>query len=125
MRRSLALTITLLCILLALAMSSSGFVMAHTAASHQAATHTVKIVNIKGGKFAFSPATITIKVGQTVTWKNKTGTEHTATANNFSAFNTNTIPPGHTASHKFKKAGTFKYHCTFHTNMLGTVKVTR
>ena len=37
-------------------------------------------VEIKG--FAFNPASVTIKVGETVTWTNKDGTTHTVTADN-------------------------------------------
>lgn len=85
--------------------------------SHGQATH---VVTIK--KFAFHPKVITIKKGQTVTWVNDSSTQHTATSNSL-AFDTGTINPHHKAHHTFKKTGTFKYHCSFHSFMNGTVIV--
>ena len=35
-----------------------------------------------------------------------------------------TLSPGQTYSRRFKKAGTFKYHCSFHSEMVGKVVVT-
>ena len=123
MRRSLTLWFASLLVIAALAATSIGLASARTGATQQATLHLVKIVKISGGKFAFKPSTIKIKVGQTVTWKNTTKTQHTATANNFS-FNLGPIAKsgGH-VSHKFKKAGRFKYSCLFHPYMMGTVKV--
>jgi plastocyanin len=72
--------------------------------------------------FKFSPATITIHVGDTITWTNVGPTEHTATANNGS-FNTGILKKGASASHTFTQAGTFAYICTIHPFMHGTVVV--
>lgn len=70
--------------------------------------------------FAFSPATVTIGVGETVTWTNGGQEDHTATG---SGFATGTVSPGGSASHTFTSAGTFAYVCDFHPNMKGTVEV--
>jgi plastocyanin len=36
----------------------------------------------------------------------------------------NTIAPGATFSHVFRKAGTFRYHCSIHPSMKGKIVVT-
>jgi len=82
-----------------------------------AADSAVSIAN-----FAFDPDTVTIQVGDTVTWTNNDGTAHTATAGDGS-FNTGNIGPGGSDSVTFDTAGSFAYHCTIHPQMTGTVVV--
>jgi plastocyanin len=72
--------------------------------------------------FFFSPATVTVDVGDTVTWHNGGQAPHTATANDGS-FDTGTVNAGGSASHRFTTAGTFSYICTIHPNMHGTIRV--
>src|SRR5687768_12870804 len=79
-----------------------------------AADVTVQIVGT-----SFSPDSVTINVGDTVTWVNDTGVEHTVTANNGS-FNSGPPDSNFTFSHTFNTAGTFGYHCQPH-QLLGMV----
>lgn len=72
---------------------------------------SVSIVN-----FAFSPATVHLKVGGTVTWTNKDATAHTATDLNGS-FDSGSLATDRTFSHTFSVAGTYTYHCTIHSTM--------
>ena len=72
--------------------------------------------------FAFSPATVTVSVGDTVTWTNNDGVAHTATANGGS-FDTGNIGGGSSDSVTFDTAGTFAYHCKIHAAMTGKVVV--
>ena len=72
--------------------------------------------------FKFTPGTITVHVGDTVTWTNNGPTNHTATANDGS-FNTGTLKKGQSASHTFTKTGTFAYICAIHPFMKGTIVV--
>jgi plastocyanin len=81
------------------------------------AANTVEIKD-----FAFGPATLTVKVGDTVTWKNSDVTGHSATADD-DTFDTGVLSQGETGSFTFTKAGTFAYHCTPHPNMKGTIVV--
>jgi plastocyanin len=83
----------------------------------RAADETVIIDN-----FAFSPATVTIQVGDTVTWSNMDDTAHTATADDAS-WDSGNLAPGATFPHTFTQAGTFTYHCEIHPTMTGTVVV--
>jgi plastocyanin len=71
--------------------------------------------------FSFSPRTVTVNVGDTVTWTNSDAQAHTATAG--SAWNTGDIANGDSASITFETAGTFDYICAIHPTMTGTVVV--
>jgi plastocyanin len=71
--------------------------------------------------FAFSPATLNVKMGQQVTWTNKQDVAHTVTADG-GTFD-HPMPPNATFSFTFPKAGSFAYHCTIHPFMKGTVVV--
>jgi plastocyanin len=70
----------------------------------------------------FQPATVTVEVGDTVTWSNEDGVPHTATADDDS-FDTGNIAGGASASQTFATAGSFPYHCEVHPSMTGTVVV--
>ena len=72
--------------------------------------------------FEFTPAKITVSVGDTVTWKNDGPTAHSATADDGS-FDTGVYGKGQSRSHTFDAAGTFAYICTPHPFMKGTVTV--
>jgi plastocyanin len=72
--------------------------------------------------FAFAPAKITIQAGGKVTWKNQGQAPHTATANDES-FDTGTVEAGKLKGESFKQAGTYRYICTIHPQMKGTVEV--
>jgi amicyanin len=76
--------------------------------------------------FAFGPASITVKVGTTVTWTNTDDVKHTVTADTESADapKSELFGKGLTYSYTFKKAGTYAYHCEPHPYMKGTVVVT-
>ncbi|HEX5894049.1 MAG TPA: plastocyanin/azurin family copper-binding protein [Solirubrobacterales bacterium] len=71
----------------------------------------------------YSPASVSIGVGDTVTWANNGQAQHSATADNGS-FDTGVFGPGVRRSNTFTQAGTFSYHCTVHGQaQSGTVRV--
>jgi plastocyanin len=72
--------------------------------------------------FAFAPKTVEIRVGDRVTWTNRDAVEHTATARNGS-FDTGLLGEGESRSVRFTAAGTYRYVCTPHPSMTGTVVV--
>jgi LPXTG-motif cell wall-anchored protein len=72
--------------------------------------------------FTFSPKSVTIDAGDTVTWTNEDDVEHSATAEDGS-FDTGTFGNGRSRSHTFDTAGTFQYICTPHPFMKGTINV--
>jgi plastocyanin len=68
----------------------------------------------------FSPATIEIKKGDIVEWKNDDITPHTATS---ATFDSASIAPETSWRHTFAEAGSFPYTCTFHPDMKAAVIV--
>jgi plastocyanin len=84
--------------------------------------HVAQTTSVQMKDFLFSPATVTVHVGDLITWRNTGKAPHTATADDGS-FDTGTVTPGQSASHMFTRPGTFTYYCTIHPNMKGTVRV--
>ncbi len=74
--------------------------------------------------FGFAPATLTVRVGSTVTWTNTGSAPHTVTADD-GTFGSQTLTHGATFSHAFATPGTYAYHCAIHSSMTGTVVVTK
>jgi len=72
---------------------------------------------------AFSPQTLTVKTGATVTWKNSDSVTHTVTsADSMSTTATPTgafsvrLSPGQSFSFTFTEVGTYYYECTIHVS---------
>jgi plastocyanin len=72
--------------------------------------------------FSFGPRSVTVNVGDTVTWHNTGKQGHSATAKDGS-FDTGVLATGTTGSATFRKAGTFSYFCKPHPFMTATVSV--
>lgn len=77
--------------------------------------------NPEGG-FIFTPETITVNVGDTVTWSNTTQAPHTSTSDD-GVWDSGNIAPGETYSFTFEEAGTYGYFCAYHEDQVGTVVV--
>jgi plastocyanin len=71
---------------------------------------------------AFTPSTITVAAGITITWTNKDAMAHTVTSDQ-NWFNSGNLGTGATYSKMFLTAGTYTYHCAIHPSMTGTVIV--
>ncbi len=82
---------------------------------------TVKTVSMTASN-SFLPATATVTKGTVVRWKNTGFVGHTSTSNT-GLWNSGPVGPGKTYSRAFKKAGTFRYHCTIHSSMTGKIVV--
>ena len=73
---------------------------------------------------AFTPPTATVSAGQTVEWIFQDANPHTVTADDGSFTSPKTgLANDKTYSHTFGQAGTYRYHCFIHPQMLGTVVV--
>lgn len=72
--------------------------------------------------FAFSPTSVTVKVGDTVTWTNQDSAIHTVAADN-GEFSSDNLAKGAAFSFTFTKAGSYPYHCSVHPTMKATVVV--
>ena len=77
-------------------------------------------VVIKG--FAFDPATVTVAVGDTVTWTNEDSAGHTVVGDE-GEFVSGNLGAGDKFSFTFDTAGTYAYHCGVHPSMKGVVVV--
>jgi plastocyanin len=74
--------------------------------------------------FSFSPAQLSVAAGSTVTWENHDDMPHTivndATPREFRSA---PLDSGEHFSQTFLKPGTYKYFCSIHPHMTGTVVV--
>jgi plastocyanin len=94
---------------------------ARTEKSDRVAAAASQSVSIRD--FSFAPRSVSVSVGDTVTWRNAGDEVHTATARDGS-FDTGNLATGQSGSHTFNKAGTFSYFCKPHAFMTATVTVT-
>jgi plastocyanin len=77
-------------------------------------------VNIEN--FRFTPQTLTVPVGATVTWTNKDDVPHTVVSTK-KRFASPALDTDQRFSYRFKAAGTYPYYCSVHPMMTGTVVV--
>ena len=78
-------------------------------------------ITMKGS--VFSPATLTVVTGSTVTWTNDDNMVHTITANDGS-FDSGDVAIGSSYSKTFSSTTTINYHDTHNTGMTGVLIVT-
>ncbi len=77
----------------------------------------------------FSPATLTVKAGETVTWVNKSGTDATVHSGphpihtSYPPLNLGSFSNGGTLSLRFDKPGTYSYHNHLNSSQNGTIIV--
>ena len=88
-------------------------------AAAPAASNAIAIQN-----FAYAPATVTVKVGTTVTWTNKDTDAHTVTSMNGGPLHSQPLNTGDSYRYTFTTAGRYDYLCTIHPFMTATVVVT-
>ncbi len=101
---------------------ASGVVPGTPAASPAASPSSVATAEVTIVDFAFDPPELRVAAGTTVTWTNRDGVPHTATAGDGS-FDTGTIDGGASGEATFDTAGSFSYACAFHPTMTGTIIV--
>jgi plastocyanin len=68
----------------------------------------------------FEPRALSVKRGETVTFRNRGKVTHNAKGRGFFS---RVVEPGAAYRHKFERAGTYDYVCTFHPGMDGTLTV--
>ncbi len=104
-------------LLAALLLLVAGFTISSSA---RAQGKTVVVEAADG--LVFEPATITINVGDTVTWRNTDDVPHTSTSED-EVWDSGALAAGEEFSFTFEEAGTYPYFCEFHPGMEGTVVV--
>jgi plastocyanin len=97
------------------------------AAQSPAATPPTRVANIEGPQvtidnFTFSPATLTVPSGTTVTWTNQDDMVHTVTEAK-RLFSSQSLETGDVYTHTFTTPGAYTYFCALHPRMTGTVIV--
>jgi plastocyanin len=70
----------------------------------------------------FSPSSVTVAVHTTITWNNNSSTAHTSTSD-IGKWDTGNIPAGSSKQTTFDSTGTYHYHCTYHSFMVGVITV--
>ena len=87
---------------------AAGFRLEAEAAARKPVTHTITIDAAR-----FSPADLTVAVGDSVVWVNKDILAHTATASP-PGFDSKVIQPGKSWRYTVRRKGEFPYTCVFH-----------
>ena len=72
--------------------------------------------------FSFSPTATTVTVGTTVRWKNLDGEPHTVRSID-ATFKSDALDQNDSFAVKFDKPGTYRYVCSIHPQMVGTIVV--
>jgi len=72
--------------------------------------------------FSFTPATVAVPVGTTVTWTNHDDIPHNVVSPE-QKFKSPVLDTDEVFSHRFDVAGTYKYYCSIHPRMTGQVVV--
>ena len=74
--------------------------------------------------FAFGPALTMVAPGTKVTWVNKDEEPHTVmSADGGKSFKSDALDTNDKFSFTFDKPGTYKYFCSIHPHMVGTIVV--
>jgi amicyanin len=77
---------------------------------------------VKIDNFSFSPASLEIKAGTTVTWTNADDIPHTVVSND-KIFKSKVLDTDQKFSFTFDKPGTYPYFCSLHPKMTAKVVV--
>lgn len=94
-----------------------------SAASGGAVAKTIQVVPDASNGGAYNPGSATASVGDTVKWDwIDDSAQHTVTSDD-GKFDSGLQSKGQNFTFKFTAAGTYKYHCSVHPLMLGTITV--
>jgi plastocyanin len=74
-------------------------------------------------RYAYTPKTVYVNVGDSVTWTNDSDATHTVDSDSGTELARDDLTEGQTFEHTFNATGTFAYHCDIHDYMKGTVVV--
>jgi plastocyanin len=88
-----------------------------------AAEKPAKGMEVKIDNFSFGPPNLTVHAGTEVTWVNRDDIPHSVSSDDMTTFHSRALDTDESWSHKFDKPGTYKYFCSIHPKMTGTVVV--
>ena len=92
------------------------------AALPAAPTQAAKTVSVEIKSFKFTPADVTVNVGDTLVWTNEDSAPHTVESSD-GTLRSDELSKGDKFSYKFTKAGKHSYICGIHPSMKGSVTV--
>ena len=78
--------------------------------------------SIKIEHFMFQPVPLKVAVGATVRWQNLDGEPHTVVSLD-GLFRSGALDQGDAFSYTFKTPGSYRYVCSIHPQMIGTIVV--
>lgn len=99
------------------ALAAAGLLSSHMVVAAAAPSAEIKIDN-----FSFSPKTLTVKAGTTITWTNGDDIPHTVVAEDQN-FKSKVLDTDQKFTFTASKPGTYTYYCSIHPKMTGTVVV--
>jgi plastocyanin len=73
--------------------------------------------------YSFSPSTVTLPAGTTVTWTNHDSMPHTVSSAGNRFPKSAVLKPGQSYSSNFAAPGTYSYFCSIHPRMTGKIIV--
>ena len=79
--------------------------------------------NISISGFAFSPSTLTVRVGDIVIWTNNDAAAHTVTSNNGTSFSSGSMAQNAIFTYTATTTGSFPYRCAIHPSMTASITV--
>jgi plastocyanin len=91
-------------------------------ASNPSAAKTAESTKIVVKDFMFTPTSLTVKVGSTVTWTNLDDEPHTVVSDT-GLFRSGAMDTNEGFSFKFDKQGSYRFMCSIHPRMVGTIIV--
>ena len=97
-----------------------GLLLAYGPCAMAAETKAGTQIEVKD--FTFMPTTLTVAVGDKVTWVNKDEEPHTVVSDT-GAFRSGAIDTDGSFSYKFDQPGTYHFTCSIHPRMVGTIVV--
>ncbi len=98
----------------------AALVLACAAAAAKAEDAQAK-VEVTIDNFTFNPPNMTVKTGTTVTWSNHDDIPHTVVS--LQKFKSKALDSEDSFSFTFTTPGTYKYFCSLHPHMTGTIVV--
>ena len=92
------------------------------ATASPAETGSANPAQIEIKDFMFTPMSITVKAGSTVTWVNRDDEPHSVVSDT-GQFRSGAVDTGESFAYKFDKPGTYHFSCSIHPRMIGTIVV--
>ncbi len=104
-----------------------------TATSGEGSAEGVSVLDATGSRttttvaildFRYSPTTVRVPAGTTVTWRNDGRAPHTVTSTDGGPLDSPILSTGESYRRRLDRPGTYAYLCTLHPEMVGRVEVT-